>query len=116
MLGQAYAAAESAQRQQAKQAADSGGGGVGARVALLSPVLSAWGNASWSLASLVQRPSTRELQSGGEPCDAACREWLLRRAVSVHLDVPWEPGLGLQEAAVVAAVEAAARVVAASGT
>jgi hypothetical protein len=114
LLAPARAAAEAAAAALATRAAGGSAAGGGGRAALLQAVFRHSGNTTWSPASLAQPESTCKAPSD-EACDAACREWVLRRAVSVHLDVPWEPGLGLEGGRVAEAVEAAARAVAASG-
>ncbi|GIL57320.1 hypothetical protein Vafri_12572 [Volvox africanus] len=55
--------------------------------------------------------STRLPSEGGQNCDRECREWLLRRGVNVHLDVPYTEDVDITAAATVlqAAAEGVAR-------
>ncbi|GLI67559.1 hypothetical protein VaNZ11_011756 [Volvox africanus] len=55
--------------------------------------------------------STRLPSAGAQDCDRECRQWLLRRGVNVHLDVPYTDDVDIKAAATVlqAAAEGMAR-------
>ncbi|GIL89816.1 hypothetical protein Vretimale_16496 [Volvox reticuliferus] len=52
-------------------------------------------------AGIAMPTSTRLPPAGEHDCDADCRQWLLRRGVNVHLDVPYTDGIDITSAATV---------------
>ncbi|GFR44288.1 hypothetical protein Agub_g5497 [Astrephomene gubernaculifera] len=91
LLTPAYAASEAAAAAKATTTAAAQTGSAGGAAAVAAAAESSVAAAAVAAASTRIRPPAT---AAAEPCDAECLEWLSRRAVSVHLDVPYTEASG----------------------